>query len=204
VPSEITYQLPGNLFSTCHAVLSELLWRIALRHIPLTVRRCQRHGNSEGVPVPIPDRLCGKNGVFSPLLANSKTPWSYTNFYTRALFVAFSDNGACDCCVFRVFTIASSFCYSPTPYLSLNFITRTSQLICLARTLCCTIGVLSPELVQEVYGKGIWKPCTDWIFVWNATRPTPLLKYKRLTFVGGLNYLATIRSGSSLVIFREW
>jgi len=151
-------------------------------------------------PLPTPRKLWGSSGTdtgqtvwqkwrFSPLLANSKTPWSYTDFYTRALFVDFSDSGACDCCVFHVFTIASSFCYSPTSYLSLNFITRTSQHICLARTLCCTVGVLSPDLVQVVCGKGIWKSRTDWIFAWNATPPTPLLKYKRLTFVGGLNYL---------------
>ena len=72
----------------------------------------------------------------------------------------------------------------------LYFISRTSQHICLARTLCCTIWILSPDLGQVVCGEGIWKPCTDCIFVWNATGPAPLLKYKRLTFVGGLNYLA--------------
>lgn len=163
------------------------------------LKDCLATYTTYSAPLPMPRKLWGGSGTdtgqivwqkwrFTCLLANRKPPWSHTDFYTRAVFVAFSDSGACDC-VFYVFTIASSFCYSPTSYLSLNFITRTSQHICLARTLCCTIGILYPDVVQVVCGEGIWKPCTDWIFVRNASRPTPLLKCKRLTFVGGLNYL---------------
>ena len=84
------------------------------------------------------------------LLANSKAPWSYTDFYTRARLVAFSDSGNCDCCVcvrFSRWLVASVF--SPASYLSQKFITRTSAHICLARTLCCTVVIQSPKFTSS-------------------------------------------------------